>query len=128
MKLLIKKPWQTITQRMKASGLSYKALHGLQNNFWYFEKYECVRTSRTENAMFLTLKESRTLKEYEPNMNIQYLERTFKSVHVCLSVNPGKKNPKRGTITERVLRGKIQSDALRRLYMFLCFGIFLRAR
>ena len=63
--------------------LSYKALHGLQNNFWYFEKYECVRTSRTENAMFLTLKESRTLKEYESNMNIQYLEMTFKSVHVC---------------------------------------------
>ena len=34
------------------------------------------------------------------------------------------KNPKRGTITERVLREKIQSSALRHLYMFLCFGIF----
>ena len=34
------------------------------------------------------------------------------------------KNPKRGTITERVLREKIQSSALRHLYMLLCFGFF----
>ena len=31
-----------------------------------------------------------------------------------------------GTITERVLRKKIQSTALNHLYMFLCFGIFFR--
>ena len=35
-----------------------------------------------------------------------------------------KKNPKCGTVTERVSRGKIQSAALHHLYMFLCFGIF----
>ena len=36
-----------------------------------------------KDEMFLTAKNSETWKEYEPNMDIQYFERTFKSVHVC---------------------------------------------
>ena len=39
-------------------------------------------------------------------------------------MNP-RKNSKRETITERVLWEKIQSAALRHLYVFLCFGFFL---
>ena len=49
---------------------------------------------------------------------------TAKQFDLTLIRESQKKNPKRGTVTERVLRKKIQSAALCYLYMFLCFGFF----
>ena len=43
-----------------------------------------------------------------------------------LTFGLNEKNPKRGTITERVLRKKSRAQHREDLYMFLCFGFFFQ--
>ena len=62
---------------------------------------------------------------YRPGITGSFTNKLTKC-NPCLTLirESWKKNPKRGTVTERVFRKKIHSAALHHLYMFLCFGFF----